>query len=215
MPVRHALLGLLHQRPRHGYDLREAYVALVGGPAVWDLKPAQVYTTLQRLERDGEIEPVETGRFGGPERTVFRVTDAGRRELAAWFSEGVHGEHVRDAFFVKLVVAISTPEADPREVIRIQRATLYRDLHALTGRRASLDRNLELARALLLDKAVMHLEADLRWLDMVEARLADIERQPVPQPVARRRGRPPKAVSARAPEGAATTGEPPPHAAAN
>lgn len=192
MPVRHAILGLLHQRPRHGYDLREAYVALLGGPAVWDLKPAQVYTTLQRLERDGLIVPGETGRFGGPDRTVYELTDAGRRELAAWFSAGVHGEHVRDTFFVKLIVAVSTPEADPREIIRIQRATLYRDLHALTSRRATLDRSTDLARALLLDKAVMHLEADLRWLEMVEARLGEIERQPIPLPEARRRGRPRK-----------------------
>jgi DNA-binding PadR family transcriptional regulator len=193
VPVRHAILGLLHQRPRHGYDLREAYVALVGGPLVWDLKPAQVYTTLQRLERDGLIVPGATGRFGGPDRTVYELTDAGLRELAAWFSAGVHGEHVRDTFFVKLMVAVSTPEADSREVIHIQRATLYRDLHALTSRRAALDRGTDLARVMLLDKAVMHLEADLRWLEMVEGRLGEIERQPIPLPEVRRRGRPPKA----------------------
>ncbi len=169
-------------------------MAIVGGASVWDLKPAQVYTTLQRLERDGRIEPAETGRFGGPERTVYRLTDDGRRELAAWFSEGVHGEQLRDAFFVKLMLAVSTPEADAREVLRIQRTTLYRDLHALTARRSSLDRDTALAKSLLLDKAVMHLEADLRWLDMVEARLGDIERQPIPLPTAKRRGRPPKTV---------------------
>lgn len=195
MPVRHAILGLLHQRPRHGYDLREAYVALVGGASVWDLKPPQVYTTLQRLERDGCIEPAETGRFGGPERTIFRVTDEGRRQLAAWFSDGVHGEQLRDAFFVKLMLAVTTPEASAREVLRIQRTTLYRDLHALTARRTSLDRDANLAKALLMDKAVMHLEADLRWLDMVEARLGEIERQPIPMPTAKRRGRPRKSAA--------------------
>lgn len=192
VPVRHALLGLLHQRPRHGYDLREAYLALVGGPSVWDLKPAQVYTTLARLERDGLIEPIETARIGGPDRVVYSVTDAGRAALAAWLSEGVHGDHVRDHFFVKLMVALGTPEADPREVLKVQRATLYRDLHALTAKRAHVDRGVELARAMLLDKAVMHLEADLRWLDMVEGRLAEVERQPLPQPMPRRRGRPRK-----------------------
>lgn len=194
MPVRHTMLGLLHQRPRHGYDLRAAFEALVGGPSVWEVKPAQVYTTLNRLERDGLIEPVERGRIGGPERVVYSLTDAGRAELAAWLSEGVHGEHARDHFFVKLMVSIGTPEADPREVIRVQRSTLYRDLHALTAKQRHLDRTVNLARAMLLDKAVMHLEADLRWLDMVEGRLSEIERQPMPQPAARRRGRPPRTV---------------------
>lgn len=159
---------------------------------MWDLKPAQVYTTLQRLERDGLIEPSATGRAGGPDRVVYCLTSHGREHLAAWLSRGEHGDHVRDAFFVKLMVAVGTPEADAREVVRIQRTTLYRDLHALTARRAHLDRSTDLARAMLLDKAVMHLEADLRWLDMVEARLAEIERQPLPQPAPRRRGRPPK-----------------------
>lgn len=201
MPVRHAILGLLHQRPRHGYDLRAAFEALVGGAAVWDLKPPQVYTTLQRLERDGLIEPLETERVGGPDRIVYRLTDAGRERLGAWLARGEHGDHVRDAFFVKLMVAVGTPEADAREVVRIQRTTLYRDLHALTARRAHLDRSTDLARAMLLDKAVMHLEADLRWLDMVEARLTEIERQPLPQPAPRRRGRPPKRDVAVADEG--------------
>jgi DNA-binding PadR family transcriptional regulator len=198
MPVRHAILGLLHQKPRHGYDLRAAFEALVGGAGSWDLKPAQVYSTLQRLERDGHVAPQEAQRIGGPDRVVFGLTEEGRRELASWFSDGVHGDHVRDHFFVKLMVALGTPEAEPREIIRIQRQTLYRDLHALTARRASVDRASELARALLLDKAVMHFEADLRWLDMVEARLSEIEKQPLPQPVARRRGRPPKADVAQA-----------------
>jgi len=192
VPVRHAILGLLHQRPRHGYDLRAAFEAMIGGSTVWDLKPAQVYTTLQRLERDGLVEPREPERIGGPDRVVYRLTAPGRAVLGEWLSNGVHGDHVRDHFFVKLMVAIGTPEADARSVVRIQRATLYRDLHELTARQATLDRSTELARALLLDKAVMHLEADLRWLDMVEARLSDIERQPVAQPLPRRRGRPPK-----------------------
>jgi len=98
---------------------------------------------------------------------------------------------VRDHFFVKLMVATMTSSVDPRSVLRTQRATLYRDLHALASRRARLDRNCELSRVLLLDKAVMHLEADLRWLDMVESRLGDMERQPAIEPAPRRRGRPP------------------------
>lgn len=192
MPVRHAILGLLHQRPRHGYDLRSAFESLVGGPAVWDLKPAQVYTTLQRLERDGLVEPAETERISGPDRVVFRLTDTGQAALSEWLSSGVHGDRIRDHFFVKLMVAVRTGGVDPRDVVRGQRLTLYRDLHELTGVRAGLDRDCELARALLLDKAVMQVEAELRWLEMVELRLTEVERQPAVEPVQPRRGRPPK-----------------------
>jgi DNA-binding PadR family transcriptional regulator len=141
------------------------------------------------------VEPAETLRLGGPERTVYRLTTSGREELSEWLCDGVHGEHVRDTFFVKLMVAMATAEAEPLDLVHVQRKTLYRDLHALTARRAEIDRRTHLARAMLLDKAVMHLEADLHWLDMVETRLAELERQPLPVPAPRRRGRPPKPES--------------------
>jgi hypothetical protein len=47
---------------------------------------------------------------------------------------------------------------------------------------------------LLLEKTIMHLEADLRWLDMLEGRLDEIRKQPVPEPELRPRGRPRKAA---------------------
>lgn len=198
MSVRHAILGLLHEKPRHGYDIRAAFEAMVGGPAVWDLKPAQVYTTLRRLERDGLVAPAEPERIGGPERVVFRLTPEGSTALDGWFASGVHSDHVKDHFWIKLMVATRSAGVDPRAVIRTQRATLYRELHAVTARRGELDRGVELSRVTLLDKAVMHLEADLRWLDMVEGRLTDLENQPVAQPLTPRRGRPPKADIAQA-----------------
>jgi hypothetical protein len=72
---------------------------------------------------------------------------------------------------------------------------LYRELHQATARRAETDPEHELALILLLDKTVMHLEADLRWLDMLESRLDEVRSQPVPQPDLRPRGRPKKKPS--------------------
>jgi hypothetical protein len=83
-----------------------------------------------------------------------------------------------------------TGETNPRRVIQTQRLRLFQDLHGLTARRRTLDPGADLARMLLFDKAIMHLEADLRWLDMVEMRLEDVKRQPLPEPATRPRGRP-------------------------
>jgi hypothetical protein len=90
------------------------------------------------------------------------------------------------------MLAITTREANPRNVIQAQRAKLYQDLHALTAQRNDTDPKTDLAHVLLLDSAVMHIEADLHWLEMVEARLDEIKRQPLPEPEIRPRGRPPK-----------------------
>lgn len=193
MSVRHALLGLLAQRPRHGYELHSAFEAVVGGEHNWDVKPAQIYTTLSRLEKDGLVTEAAVAQSGGPEKRIFDITPAGRDLLAEWFNAGVESDHQRDEFYVKLMLSLATGGAPPRRVVQGQRARLFQDLHALTGQRNRTNPKTDLAQVLLYDKAIMHLEADLRWLDMIDARLDEISRQPMRLPAVKPRGRPRKA----------------------
>lgn len=170
--------------------LRAAFEALVGGEEIWDVKPAQIYATLTRLEEGGLVRRDGTDRDGGPDKRVYSITPEGRRELQAWFSSGVEEEGQRDEFFVKLMLSLGAEGADPYRVLQAQRAALYRTLHDLTTRRTAADPKVALATIFLLDKTLMHVEADLRWLDMVEGRLDEMRRQRTPQPPARPRGRP-------------------------
>jgi DNA-binding PadR family transcriptional regulator len=192
MSVRYALLGLLVQQPRHGYELRAAFEALAGGEENWNVKPAQVYTTLARLREGGLVIEESVEKAAGPEKRVYAVTQAGRDGLQAWFATPVSNEHVRDEVFIKLMLSMAEGESRTRSVIQIQRTALYRNLHQITEQRQEVDPHTGLAHILLLDKTVMHLEADLRWLDMVEARMDEVRHQPLPQPEPRPRGRPPK-----------------------
>jgi DNA-binding PadR family transcriptional regulator len=190
--VRHAVLGLLAQRPRHGYELRAAFEAVAGGEENWDVKPAQIYATLTRMEQGGLVAKRSVEQDGGPEKRIYTITSAGYKTLRAWLAEGTTPEHQRDEFFVKLMLGLVSRAANPYQLIHTQRALLYRELHAITAQRARVDSSKELAKILLLDKVMMHLEADLRWLDMTEARLDEIKRQPLPEPEAKPRGRPKK-----------------------
>jgi DNA-binding PadR family transcriptional regulator len=192
LSVRNAILGLLAQQPRHGYELRAAFEALVGGEAIWDVKPAQIYTTLDRLEDSGLVDQRASGQEGGPEKHIYGITEKGREELNAWFSTGIEGEHQRDEFFIKLMLSIDDEKAEPAKVIQAQRSELYKQLHELTNHRNQANPKMELARIFALDKMIMHLEADLKWLDLLDARLDEIRKQPVPQPELRPRGRPKK-----------------------
>jgi DNA-binding PadR family transcriptional regulator len=193
MSVRHAILGLLAQRPRHGYDLRAAFSAVVGGDENWDVKPAQIYTTLERLEEAGLVECTsDMGEGAEPGRRIYAITQQGDTVLREWFASGVVPEHQRDEFFVKLMTALVSGEADTSRLVQTQRATLYQELHAATTMRDSYNPRTEMAQILLLDKSIMHLEADLRWLDFAELRLEEVKRQPLPEPEIRPRGRPKK-----------------------
>jgi DNA-binding PadR family transcriptional regulator len=194
MSVRNALLGLLAQQPRHGYELHDAFEAMVGGAQNWDVKPAQVYTTLARLEKSGLVAQEAVEQDSGPEKVIYRITEEGTETLNAWLSEPVKAGHQRDEFFVKLMLCLATENGSPRKIIYTQRASLYQELHTLTNQRAQADPQCELAHILLMDQAIMRVEADLRWLDMVETRLDEIANQPLPEPEIRPRGRPKKLV---------------------
>lgn len=94
------------------------------------------------------------------------------------------------------MIALALEKVDAVEIIRIQRNTLYQQLHNVTTQRQIAKPGQDMARLLMLDKSVMHLEADLRWLEMIEARLDEIAHQPIPPPANRPRGRPVKARQA-------------------
>lgn len=188
MPVRHSLLGLLALKPRYGYELRAAFTALAGGSVNWNVKPAQIYTTLSRLEESAFITSADGS--GRPDRQVFSITSAGRAELDAWLQSPVDDEPQQDEFYIKLMLALSLDPQNAPALIQKQRSALYQHLHNITTQRIDLDPRCELAHILLLDKAIMHLEADLRWLDMIESRLEDVSAQPVPEAEMRPRGRP-------------------------
>lgn len=191
MSVRYGILGLLAQKPRHGYELRAAFEAVVGGDANWEVKPAQIYTTLERLEESGLVAcSSDLGEGEEPSRRVYEITADGTSSLEEWFHNGVTPVHQRDEFFVKLMIGLASGKADPGRLIQTQRAHLYQELHHVTTLRDGYDKTSALAQILLLDKAIMHLEADLRWLDMTEMRLDEVRGQPLPEPEIRRRGRP-------------------------
>ncbi len=193
MSVKFALLGLLAEKPSHGYDLHAAFEAIVGGDTNWDLKQAQVYSTLERLREAGLVVCTsDLGEGNEPSRRMYAITELGYQALNEWYACGVVSEHQRDEFYIKLMVSLVSGYGDPYRILVTQRSFIYQRLHAVTNQRNELDSNLELAQVLLLDKAIMYLEADLRWLDMIETRLDDIKAQPKPRPDVKPRGRPKK-----------------------
>src|SRR5512143_1138833 len=193
MSVRYAVLGLISQKPRHGYETRIAFENLVGGDENWEVKPAQIYTTLDRLEEAGLVErSSDLGEGKEPSRRVYKITSLGEQSLEEWFSSPVVPEHQRDEFFIKLIVGLASGRADPERLIQTQRGLLFQEMHAATAQRDEYDPRAQIAQILLLDKVIMHLEADLRWLDMIEMRMETIKDQPLPEPEVRPRGRPRK-----------------------
>ena len=111
MSVRHALLALLSEGPKYGLQLRQEFEARTG--EVWPLNVGQVYTTLQRLERDGLVESDDAGD-DGPQR-AYRITASGEHELAAWLRTPPDlSSPPRDELVIKILVALQLPGVDGR-----------------------------------------------------------------------------------------------------
>jgi DNA-binding PadR family transcriptional regulator len=165
--VKYALLGLLSLRARHGYDLKGAFEDLLGG--AWPLNVGQVYTTLGRLERDGLVQSEVVPQDLVPDRKVYRITKQGERDLTDWLGEPT-SEVVRlkDEFFIKVLVGGLVNGGDPRDLIQKQRREYFQALADLAALRANDELN-PMTR-LLVDGAMLHVEADLRWLDLCEER---------------------------------------------
>ncbi len=181
MSVKQALLALLEQGPMYGYQLRAEFEQRTG--STWPLNVGQVYTTLTRLERDGLVEG---GEQDGEGHVIYRVTDAGRAEVAAWFTTPVpRTQPPRDELAIKLAFAVTLPGVDVGAVIQQQRSATMAALQDYT--RLKRAGNADLAWGLVLDSLVFAAEAEVRWLDHCEARLrrAALEKPatPVVEPV--------------------------------
>jgi DNA-binding PadR family transcriptional regulator len=165
MNVPSTLLGLLEREPSHGYDLKREYDTLFGQGR--PLSFGQVYGTLARLVRHGHVAVEGTQPGAGPDRKYYAITESGVAVVDTWLSQPEQPEpYLQAVLFAKVVLALLTgrPAATYLDAQRAKHLTRMRELTA--QRRAG-----GLARSLLADYGLFHLEADLRWIDLTAARL--------------------------------------------
>ena len=195
MSVKHALLALLSEGPKYGLQLREEFESGTG--EVWPLNVGQVYTTLQRLERDGLVESDDTTEIG-PQKG-FRITAAGAEELTAWLRTPPDlSSPPRDELVIKVLVALRVPGVDVHEVLQVHRRYLVELMQQWTRLKED-EADYDLSLALVVDAELFRLDSVIRWLDSADGRLkraaadaatatpAAAASQPSPAPLPKRR----------------------------
>ena len=167
MSIRHALLALLSEGPKYGLQLRQEFESRTG--EVWPLNVGQVYTTLQRLERDGLVVSDDTTEEG-PQK-VFRITAEGKAELAGWLRTPPDlSSPPRDELVIKVLIAARLPGVDVHEVIQEHRRYLVQLMQEWTRlKEYAADRDLEFA--LVVDAELFRLDSVVRWLDAADGRI--------------------------------------------
>jgi DNA-binding PadR family transcriptional regulator len=177
MSIRYSLLAILDAGPRHGYALKSEFEAATGN--VWPLNVGQVYSTLSRLERDGLVLVAEEADG----QKTYRISDAGRRELQRWFGTPVVREVVpRQELAIKLVFAMRAGPEQVRDVVQHQLVATMGSLQEFTKLKATAEADGDLAWLMMLDALIFQAEAEVRWLELCEARLARARPRPRPAP---------------------------------
>jgi DNA-binding PadR family transcriptional regulator len=175
--VRNALLALLTEGPKYGLQLRQEFESRTG--EVWPLNVGQVYTTLQRLERDGLVAS-DGGDEGSQKR--YSITAAGDAELTAWLRTPSAGaQPPRVDLLIKVLVATQVPGVDVHEVVQVHRRHLVELMQQYTAVKAAASPD-DVALALVVDAELFRVEAAVRWLDSAEVRLQHGAPAPVPTP---------------------------------
>jgi DNA-binding PadR family transcriptional regulator len=177
--VPYALLALLSEGPKYGLRLQNEFESRTG--QVWPLNVGQVYTTLQRLERDGLVETDD----GDAERSRkrYRITVAGERELGEWLR--TPPELVpppRDELVIKVLVALQVRGTDVPEILQAHRRHVIEVMQRYTQVKAAAGED-DVAVALVADAELFRLEAIVRWLDAADVRLKQLP-SPAPAPPA-------------------------------
>jgi DNA-binding PadR family transcriptional regulator len=170
MPLHHAVLALLADKPAHGYELKSSFEQAVGDQ--WGgLNIGHLYQILDRLSRDGLIESQRQSQQVKPDRVIHRLTRAGRAELDRWLAEpAIPARGYRDDFFLKIMAAVRSGDpATLSSVLGRQRACLLRQLHALASARAGTSTTA--VEKLLITAAELHIRADLGVVDAAETSL--------------------------------------------
>lgn len=176
MSVRHALLALLSEGPKYGLQLRQEFEASTGD--VWPLNVGQVYTTLQRLERDGLVTSDETG--GDGPQNVYRITATGHLEVTSWLTTPPDmTAPPRDELVIKVLSASRMPAVDVQDVIQVHRRYVIELMQQWTRLKED-EADFDLSFALVADAELFRLDAVVRWLDATGGRLKRAPLDPPP-----------------------------------
>lgn len=174
MSVKYAMLGILAEKDLHGYEIKSSFDEKVGD--FWSLNYGQIYTTLDRLEKEDLVTHDRQAQDKRPDRKIYSITRKGKKELEEWLSTPVNRVRaLRDEFFIKLVFMDKNNPAPVLDLIEKQKALYLRQMNHLTHQKVALKKKTRdtdsLTTELLMDAGLFHAEADIKWLTLCESKI--------------------------------------------
>jgi DNA-binding PadR family transcriptional regulator len=167
MSLKYILLGLLTQHPRYGYELKRETEQLLGSGA--ELNPGQLYPLLRKLAEQQLLAGERVEQEDRPDKRVFTLTEAGARELSTWFAEPVPLSVGRSALFLRFVILMLVRPETRADFLKEQRHRILEFIGQLVADRAKHLSSEDLSTRALREWTLFHAEADLKWIEWLEA----------------------------------------------
>ncbi|MEI3606341.1 PadR family transcriptional regulator [Pseudogracilibacillus sp. SE30717A] len=165
MSVKYGILTLLSLKTNHGYELKIELENLLGIKG--KINPGQIYTTLDRLTRDQLVSSVG---MDDQERKLYKITVEGKKELENWLLESVPYDSTKEDFHFKWSCARKIRFEQEQKMLEQQKVMLMKDVMELTQLKTEFLIQGDENRYLLITGTLLHLEADLNWINQVENR---------------------------------------------
>ncbi|MCK0473253.1 PadR family transcriptional regulator [Halalkalibacter sp. APA_J-10(15)] len=165
MSVKYGILTILYNGINHGYDLKVGVDSLIGLKG--KINPGQIYTTLDRLTRDGMVTSAGTD---DKERKRYAIEVKGMESLEKWLLDPVPYHSVKEDFFFKWSCARKIHFKEEKQMLDQQKALIIKETMELSRLKTELLVNGDEDRYLLVTGTLLHLEADLNWITRVENR---------------------------------------------
>ncbi len=169
LSLEHAILGLLSERERSGYDLKtRCFDDEIR--SLWTADQAQIYRTLDRLQAQGLVQARRKRQTGRPDRKLYSITEAGRAELLRWLVSPQPLPASRDAFLLHLYFSAPVDDESLTAVLRARRDGHQTRLETLRneaaeGRRQPSETREKALRSMALNGAIARQRATIDWLD--------------------------------------------------
>jgi DNA-binding PadR family transcriptional regulator len=178
--AKHAVLGLVIERPGYGYQLAQR---LQERCSTWGWEPTGVYRALETLSKEGSLR--QQGEKGSSEsgraapRLIYRATHVGEERFQAWMSERSKPRPQRQDLDLKLLFAGPPDIPVLLEQIGCEEQTCVRELTALANALEDSQRMRpttlrDVVRKLHRERDALVLEARVRWLGNARLTLTEL-----------------------------------------
>jgi len=166
MSLKFALLGLLAERPKYGYEIKREFEGALGN--VWSVSYGQLYPTLRRLSEAGWLtKKTEPGKKAA-EKNIYSITDKGRRKLDEWLLKPVRSSYrVKDEFTLRFLFFSKLSPTGVRDYLRGYQKKTREQRESFRKTLESLPAGSDFFLQGIIRKGIAHLAAEEAWVQEV------------------------------------------------